>query len=442
MGIYWAQLLPYWFYFIGIIVFFVALFKVEYGILFLIPLLPLQTVLDRMQAFPFGKDFVDILIIAMIIGWIIGKALKGEKIFESSGLNTLLVLLVIYTFFSFYHGFAYFGQPASLDFRDPRMQTWKNYIILPNIYFLVLNNIKEKKHLRWLALLMVAVVFVMALRFFREYRWMDKSYFRNEMRWSGSFSYLGPNEYAAFFSHYIFVIIGLLLFIKSKIKKIFFFSTIILNLYCIIFLYSRGSYLAAFIGLALIGILRKNIILIIILVTLIISYNTILPKSVVERVQMTRNEYGELENSAQMRVDVWKQSMDLFSSTPIIGIGFNIFPYLGFELGDTHNLYIKILLEQGICGLILFLLIILFALFTSWNLYRKAKDNFLKGLGFGFFFCIISLLISNYFGDRWTYLPLGAYFWAFMGLVVRANIITQQEMQNNNKNAKRKLKLA
>lgn len=440
MGIYWAALLPYFFYFFGILVFFVTLFKVEFGILFLIPMLPLQTVLDRMQAFPFGKDFVDIFIMVMIVGWIIGKAIRGEKIFEKSGLNILLFLLILYTFFSFYHGFSSFRNTASLDFRDPRMQTWKNYIILPIIYLLVLNNIKEKRHLRWLTLLMIGVIFAMSLRFFREYRWIDKSFFRNEMRWSGVFSYLGPNEYAAFFSHYIFILIGLLIFIKSKLKKAFLFLAIILNSYCILFLFSRGSYLAAFIGLAIIGILRRNIILIIILAGLIFSYNTLLPKAVVERVEMTRNEYGELENSAQMRVNVWKRSLDLFLLNPVIGIGFNTFPFLGFQLGDTHNLYIKILLEQGVIGLFLFLLIIFFALASSWRLYRKAKDNLLKGIGFGFFFCTISLLISNYFGDRWTYLPLGAYFWAFMGLVGRANIITQKELSGNNSLKKRQPK--
>jgi O-antigen ligase len=155
---------------------------------------------------------------------------------------------------------------------------------------------------------------------------------------------------------------------------------------------------------------------------------------------MTTDEYDELDLSSEMRIKVWKDSMELFRSSPLVGIGFNTFPYLGFALGDAHNLYVKILLEQGIVGLIIFMMIIIIALFYGWKLYRRAKDDLFKGLGIGFFLCTISLLISNFFGDRWTYLPLGAYFWAFMALVVRANIITKEESLKNNYSKNKKTK--
>lgn len=286
---------------------------------------------------------------------------------------------------------------------------------------------------------MMLVMFLMSFRFFREYRWIDKSFFRESMRWSGTFSYLGPNEYSAFFSHYIFIVLGIFLLIKSKLKRLFLLLTASFNLYCIIYLFSRGSYLATYVVFALVGILRRNLLILTLVIALLVSWHTFLPNSVVQRITMTTDEYDELDQSSEIRVKVWKDSMALFKSSPLAGIGFNTFPYLGFILGDTHNLYVKILLEQGILGLIIFSMIIFFALFYGWKLYRKARDDLFKGLGLGFFLCTISLLISNFFGDRWTYLPLGAYFWTFMALVVRANIITQEEIQNKNSNAKKKV---
>ena len=422
------EISPYVIYFMGIVVFFMCLFKVEWGILFFVPLLPLQTTFDKIQQFPLGKDMNDILIIAMIIGWIIKVMNKQKKLFVNSALNIPIIMMFFYTLFSLYYGFGYLGSSFTFDFNEPRIQTCKNYLLLPIIYLIVLNNIKEKKHIKWLVYLMIGVIFIMGLQFFRGNRFTDKSVFSEDMRQTGTFSYLGPNEYASFFSHYIFIALGLLLLVKSKLKKFFLFIISLLSTYTIFFLFSRGSYLATYAVFTLLGVLKKNILIIGLALIIFFTWNTLLPPAVVQRITMTTNECGELETSAELRVMVWKQSMETFQSSPLIGVGFNTFPYLGFVLGDSHNLYIKILLEQGIIGLLIFLIIIFIAFYYGWGLYRKAKDDFLKGLGLGFAMCILSLLISNFFGDRWTYLPLGAYFWVFLGLVVRANIITREEL--------------
>jgi len=437
---YLIRIAPYVFYCIGIAAMIVSLFRIEWGILFLIPILPLDIILNKIHVFPLGKDFIDILLIALIIGWFLRAIVNKESLLGGSFLNILILFLIIYTFYSLYNGNDYLKDYSLLDINNPRLQTWKNYIILPLICLIVLNNIREKKHLKWLLFLMIAVIFLMGFKFFQSFRLVDKSSFIDAMREHGTFSYLGPNEYSAFFSHYIFVVLGILLLIKSKLKRIFLFLTTSFSLYCIIYLFSRGSYLATYLVFALAGVLRKNLLIIILVITLFFSWHTFLSSSVVERITMTTNENNELDNSAEMRVQVWKSSMELFNSNRLTGMGFNTFPYLGLPLGDAHNLYVKILVEQGVVGLFIFLMIILAALFYSWKLYRRARDDLFKGLGLGFFLCTISLLISNFFGDRWTYVPLGAYYWAFLGLVVRANIITQKEIQNKNTNTNTKTK--
>jgi len=433
MGAFLSSIAPYLFYVFGFVALIVSLFKVEYGLMFLIPILPLQTLLDSMQKYPFGKDFVDILLGAMLIGWFLRSMSKGGKFVKGNSVNAPIIIMIFYTLFSLYQGFDYLGYSAGFNFGDDRVQTWKNYILLPIIYFLTANNIKEKKHIRWFTYIMIFVMFVMSVKFFREYRWTDKSFYRDAMRQVGSFSYLGPNEYASFFSHYTFIIIGLLLCVKSKLKKLLFLLPIGFNFYAIIFLFSRGSYLAVLGASVLTGIVKKNILILAFIGILFASWQTILPGSVVQRIENTKNEEtGELDLSNEKRIQVWNQSMDLFSGNPVTGIGFNTFPYLGFVLGDSHNLYVKILLEQGVIGLAIFFAIIGFAFMNGWKLFTKSKDDFFKGLGLGFCMCIISLLISNFFGDRWTYQPLGAYFWAFLGMVVAA-----QGIENSEKNGKR-----
>ena len=149
---------------------------------------------------------------------------------------------------------------------------------------------------------------------------------------------------------------------------------------------------------------------------------------------MTKDEEGQLESSAQYRIEIWERSVEIAEKNPVLGVGFNTFPYLGFSLADTHNIYIKVLAEQGVIGLLLILLILFLAIQNGWKLYKHADDSFLKGLGLGFVICTIVIIITNMFGDRWSYVPLAGFFWIFLALVVRGNLIVNKQLNGENSN--------
>ena len=86
---------PYGLYAIGAVLLFLSLTgKTQWGLMFLVGLLPLTNVTDKLHSFPLGKDFVDILLIIMIIGWVIGSMVRGEKLVEKSALNTIMAVLI------------------------------------------------------------------------------------------------------------------------------------------------------------------------------------------------------------------------------------------------------------------------------------------------------------------------------------------------------------
>jgi hypothetical protein len=60
----------------GLVV-FILFWRSGLGLYFLVPLLPLQNVLYRVHQYPGGKDLVDILVAAMIIGWVVRGLGKG-----------------------------------------------------------------------------------------------------------------------------------------------------------------------------------------------------------------------------------------------------------------------------------------------------------------------------------------------------------------------------
>lgn len=399
--------------------------KVRLGLLFLVPLLPLQNVVEKLYHFPFGNNLNDILLICITLGWFFGSVLRQERIFVRTPFNLLLIFMAIYTYLSLWQGTSFLGFPAPVNPTDPRLQNWKNYMIFPLLYFAVVNNAKDVKYFKWLIFCMLLSMLVMDYYTIDQIRW--SSGLESRDRFQGTFVWLGPNETAAFYATYTFVVLGIFLYEKLNIKKAVYALIILLNIFCVLFLFSRGAYAAFLLG-AIFICLFKNKKLLIPLIFVLFFWQNALPQQVVQRVNETKTEEGELDRSSEKRLIMWQQSIELFNRNFLTGAGFNTIWYLGFQLGDTHNVFIKILAEQGIIGFIIILLIFFLSFRSSWKLYRIANDRFLKGLGLGFMACIIAMIVANMFGDRWTHTPLGAYYWVFLGLVERGRIISMEQL--------------
>jgi O-antigen ligase len=412
-------------YLYGVIVFFLCLFgKPKYGLFFLIPLLPLQNILEKIQTFPLGKDFNDILLIGMLLGLVFYKHAKGQRIFNKSTFNIILFLYVIYTYVTLWSGSSFLGMPAPLSAIDPRVQNWKNYILLFVLFLLSLNILNDKRDITKLFLIMCGAIFIMDLYTTRQISWMGSWVSREKL--NGTFVWLGANEVSAFFATYTFILAGIFLLIKRMGIKLLLGFLIFLNLYCVLFIFSRGAYIAVLMAALFISVVKQKK-LIIPIVLLLVFWQAILPTRVIERLKFTEQE-GQLDRSAQDRIVLWQQSIEFFKQNPITGIGFNVFSHIGLKR-DTHNLFLRTLAEQGIIGLMFLLSIMLLAFKRGWRLYKRAQDNFLKGVGLGFCTCVIAVMVGNFFGDRWTHLPLAAYFWVFLGIVERGNIIALSEQR-------------
>lgn len=427
LGFGLTNFIPLIIYGSAIAVIFLSVFvNPKIGIVFLFPLLPYQNIFERLKDFPLGKDLNDLIIISIVIGWILkGNQSKAKS--QQVGIKLPIALLSMVSFIGLINGSFSFGIP--LNFSNPYLFDWKNYMLFPLIWLLTANNIKDKKTMMYLTIFMIIGILGADYYFRSNLKWMNIWHFsekaRNQM--TGLFVYLGANHYGAFFAHFVFILIGLFLFAKKKIIKLILFGIISLTIYCIIYTFSRGAYLALLAGLFFIGLMKDRKILLLLLLFLIF-WRSFVPISVKERIDMTKNEEGQLEESAAKRVELWNIAWQMFQESPIIGKGFNTFKT--YTEWDTHNFYMKMLAELGILGLITFLYLCLFAFLSGWKLYRESDDSLLKGLGLGFSACVISVMVTNAFGDRWSYLPLGAYFWVFLGMVERGRIIAKELTAN------------
>ena len=421
-------------YCVAILLFFLSLAgKVKWPILFIAMLFPLRNVIEKMHMFPLGKDLIDILVLAIIFGWIISRIGGGRRIFDPSPVNGVAFLLIGYTFFSLLYGSQQLNLLRVFDISHPRVQDWKNFCMLPILFFLAYNNMTDKKWIMRTLMVMCLSMVVMDLYLIRQMTWYPSIVSR--LKINGTFVYLGPNEVAAFYNEYTIILISLFLFMRRNLAKGLLFLLIITNLYCVLFLFSRGAYIATVVGLTALFFVRSKKLLIP-LIIVVICWHAFLPQRVKARIEMTKNNYGQLDKSSQGRIRIWHESVELFKKNPVLGIGFGVFYYMGYELGDVHNIYLKILTEQGIIGLFIFLLLIIVFIQRGIRLYYHGEDDVARALGLGFACCIIVLLVNNFFGDRWTYLEVSSYLWIFAGLVERLNHGTTESDVGGDKDKK------
>jgi O-antigen ligase len=169
--------------------------------------------------------------------------------------------------------------------------------------------------------------------------------------------------------------------------------------------------------------------LLILLGIFLVTWQTIVPAPVRERVNMTQDSHGQLEASAQERVDLWQNAEESIFNSPFVGTGFATFQYGEHvdNLKDTHNWYVKVLVETGLAGFVIVLFMLQQMLSTAYRLFKIAKDPLYQGLGLGLLLAICSCLVTNFFGDRWTYIEITGLIWVLVAASVRAIGFTQLE---------------
>jgi O-antigen ligase len=97
-------------------------------------------------------------------------------------------------------------------------------------------------------------------------------------------------------------------------------------------------------------------------------------------------------------------------------------------LKDTHNWYVKVIVETGIIGLVIALVLLQQLLAVSYRLFKRATDPLYQGLGLGLFLATCSCIVANCFGDRWTYLEITALLWVLVAAAIRATLLTDSEL--------------
>ena len=390
-----------------------------YGLYYLIPFIPYRTMRDHFLVYPLGGNMLTLLVLSIILG-----AMLAGKRLPKSALYVTWLVLAIYLYLSMWFGVVLGNEPTPIWLSDINFVTWKDYMIIPLLFVAAGLVLEDRKSIRTVVILIALAVFLVDRSSLLEELSHNINQYDESKREAGPLAY-GSNQLAAFLAQFAMFFWAFARVMKRRKVQFIIFALVGLTVVTDLFTYSRGSYLAL-IGSASVLAILKDRKLIPVLILFLFTWQVVVPKSVTDRVSMTHDSNGKLEASAQERVELWEQSERMFLSSPIFGTGYASFQFGTHtaNLKDTHNWFVKVMVETGIVGGLIVSILLGQALLTGYRLFRRGRDPLYVALGLGFLCCMVSCLLANCFGDRWTYLEITGLIWILAGASARALVLT------------------
>ncbi|PYP93180.1 MAG: hypothetical protein DMG65_01530 [Candidatus Angelobacter sp. Gp1-AA117] len=393
--------------------------KPQAGVYVLIPLLPYEALREKLVDYPAGSHVIYLLLISVLVG----VALKGQLPIPRTPVNRALLAFAAFLYVSLWQGALYLRSDFPLLPTDPRFSVWKDYMAMPLLFVVTMAAIRTRRQVQLVLLLVCFSILVVDRSALMNVLSHNFSHFDEGKRDGGPLGYAGSNGLAAFEAQCSCFLLGFAAYEKRRLRKFALYGLVAITLYCLLYSFSRGGYVALLAGLLVIGIL-KNRKMVLVVAGLLLTWQLIVPVAVQERINMTVDEDQHLEESANQRVQLWTDAQELVRSNPALGTGYATYMYMGRVEGlkDTHNIYVKVLVETGVIGMVVFLWLLARLFSTAWRLFRQSGDAFSNGLALGLLSLLGCLLVANLFGDRWTYIEVNGLVWVLFAIAAQTFI--------------------
>ena len=311
-------------------------------------------------------------------------------------------------------------------------------------YFLVCNLIRTPEWLvRCLSGLLLSGTFVSLLGIFEYYfgtqlvTWTDQAMFGDiGSRVISTFG--NPNVLGEFLILLFPIAFVYLLCLRGASSRFVAFLMCGAIGLCLIFTWSRGAWLGLLFGMVLFFLIysRKTLAALLLGCLGVPFLPLVLPDSIVKRF----TSIGNLrDTSTAYRVNIWKGAMNLVSDVLPhgIGIGQGAFSdvYVSYSLAGieaaphAHNLYLQILIEIGLTGLLVFLLILFLHARETLSFCRDVETlplsyRLLNAAGF----CgIVSMLVQGMTDYVWYNYRIFCLFWLILGLMSALRRVARSE---------------
>lgn len=387
--------------------------RINWPLVALIALVPLQNIyLGKIPSFGGGINILNVL---MLVAFLVASTYR-ETTYANPMNKCILILAASYLFSLLI--------AISVSEWDEQSPFVLKDMFFSYLFFFVtyksITGIKAMKAVFWATVVPLPYMFKV---FYSNLSWMGFSTYQDKLRSNSGTFMMGSNEIAAFYATYTFILFGLVFLESDRKLKWLLFAAIAMNVYSLVYSFSRGGYLAMLAGCLVFCWYGRKMRLLLAVLAVAISLQVvgvdIFPKAVTERFNSSFVENEELDEGAQTRIILWQIAIDKFTGSPLFGVGFGNFRKMNEFKLDSHNYYVKLLAEGGIISFSAFIMFIMAAYKSALQLIKTTDDIFLQKLSMGFLACLSALAVGNLFGDRFTHYPLISYLYVYLAMIVK-----------------------
>ncbi len=351
-------------------------------------ILVLYAPITGVYAAVFAAPFVPTMVLAALCIWtafslVIKSLITDDFKWKKDGVGIFIILMLAVLLISSLTSFARMGS----------MKVWLMYFVFLAFYFVIINTVKTKEQLYGLLKLFVISGALVALYGIMQYAfgwtttnaWIDEEMFEDStMR---VYSTLGnPNV----LGEYLLLVLPLaaVYMIKYKWKEIskWAYGAIFLVLaLCLVLTQSRGCW---------IGFILSVIIFVtfyegkwwgfIPIVLCILPF--VIPQTIVDRIMSVGNMQ---DSSTSYRVYIWLGTLGMMKHYWLGGIGMGeaafsqVYPFFSYNAivaPHSHNTFLQLLVEAGISGLIVFVIMQVVFIKNMSNVYRLGEKKSINSM--------------------------------------------------------------
>ncbi len=285
------------------------------------------------------------------------------------------------------------------------------------IYFMVVNNLRERRQFERFLLALLATAALSSL--------IGILQIPSGARVSAPFEGGGgePNTFGGYLVLMLAVVAGIYLTSESLQRKYVLAAVAFLIVVPLLFTLSRASYLALIplVGGLLVFSHRKILIASLFALSLALA-PFLLPKAVTDRVLYTFAQPfhpGQTEIGG-FRLDT-STSARLRSFQDVVFIDWPKHPVFGYGVTGYHFIdsqYLRVLAETGLVGLLAFLWLQISLFRQARDVLRKTQDPLFKGVALGFLTGFIALVVHSIGTNTFVIVRIMEPFWFLAAMVV------------------------
>ncbi len=211
-------------------------------------------------------------------------------------------------------------------------------------------------------------------------------------------SFLHPNTFGLFLAMFILMAVALFRHCPPRTQWAL-AGAIAINVGLLALTYSRGAWLALFVGLVLIAAVQSRQIFLWMIGVAVCA--AIAVPSVVTRLSTvtSANATSGSTDSLFWRFKYWAEIWQLNHNNPVTGIGLHGTKFLTDQSKAPHNDFLRAYVETGLLGLLAYVVVIISLVAIARRALRVTSDGLSRGVAVGFAGVLAAYLVDS-FGDN------------------------------------------